>query len=585
MKSNVTNWPRIFLITSLLVVWCGLSNSAWTAPVRQPSLTVSKSTTTPLSSTQSIIQRIRERDKVIVAVHYDFEPFGALDETGQLMGFEVDLVQAMADEWGVEVEFVPVASVTAVPKLVAGEVDLVAAALVHTKEGEEQIEFSQTYFSDGQTLLVSAESGIGGIEQLDGATVAAVRGSIFMERIEDYAQANGVTVKVLPFLEYSTALAALKAGQVDALTANRAALSHFARDDAKLLVVGKPLTQDPYALGLPSGDTDFMNLVNFTLQELKEAGMYDEIYEKWFGTEAIPYPIEVLSGQWPYTFAQLAPSQAQPERSQVDELLANRRFVAAVKYDFPPFGFLDDSGELVGFDVDLVREVARRWLADKNRVELVPVSSSNQMAKLVAGEVDLVAAGMTQTKERYESIGFSQSYFVDQQSLLVRTESDIGGLADLDGKTVAAIQGSTSMDNIQTKASQLSITLQILPFLEYSSALEALKAGQVDALTTDNRALLYIAEQNSGLKVVDAPFSAQPYALGIPQHDERFRELVNFTLQEMKQDGSYDAIYCKWFGASPAYEIEIWPGEPIDAKIRERVGADVPLKADRDCLN
>lgn len=306
MKNQVINWPRILLIISLLVVWCSLSKSALATAVTSPSITSAKPKSMGhLASDKSVMQRIRERGKVIAGVHYDFEPFGFLDERGQLVGFEVALVQAMADEWGVEVEFVPVASVTAVPKLLAGEVDLVAAALVHTKEREEQIEFSQTYFSDGQSLLVKGESGIERLEQLDGATVAAVRGSIFIERIEAYAQDNGVTVKVLPFLEYSTALAALKAGQVDALTANQAALSRLARDDAELLLLGESFTEDAYGFGLPSGDAHFMNFVNSTLQKLKEAGTYDEIYEKWFAAEGIAYPIELLPGESPYTFAEL----------------------------------------------------------------------------------------------------------------------------------------------------------------------------------------------------------------------------------------------------------------------------------------
>lgn len=184
-----------------------------------------------------------------------------------------------------------------------------------------------------------------------------------------------------------------------------------------------------------------------------------------------------------------------------------------------------------------------------------------RIPKLAAGEVDIVAASMTHKQERDEEIDFSQTYFLDGQSLLVREDSEIKELKDLDGKTVTAIQGSTSIDNIQAKANELGITIDVVPLLEYPPAVEALKSGSVDVLTTDSVALSQLAKENPGLKVVGGRFTSEPYGIGVPNYDDRFRDLVNFTLQQMKVDGTYDRLYEKWFGEDEPYALEIWPGE------------------------
>ena len=269
-------------------------------------------------------------------------------------------------------------------------------------------------------------------------------------------------------------------------------------------------------------------------------------------------------GAWPHTFDDSPTTLDSPVQSKVAEIQRDRGFVAGVKYDFKPFGFLNDDGELVGFDIDIMREFARRWHGDENAVEFVPVTSANRIDKLVAGEVDIVAASMTHKQERDELIDFSQTYFLDGQSLLVRADAGITDVADLDGKVVAAIQGSTSIDNIRQKADEEGISIDVLPFQEYPQALEALKAGQVDTLTTDSVALSQFALEDRRLQVVGGRFTSEPYGLGVPNYDDRFQDLVNFTLQEMKLDGTYDRLYgqlvWRWHALQP--RSLAWPELP-----------------------
>lgn len=528
-----------------------------------PITSTSPTTSTTSPSAVSVIQRIRDRGNVMRAgVKYDFPPFGSVQANGQPVGFDVALIQAMADEWGVKVEFVQVSSADRIPKLAAGEVDIVAASMTHNKPRDETIDFSQTYFLDGQSLLVRKDSGISGVADLDGKTVAAVEGSTSLLNIQAEADAAGIDIEIFPFKEYPPTIEVLKAGVVDALTTDSIALLGYAKENPELVVVGGLFTSEPYGIGVPAGDSYFNNLVNFTLQNLKQSGIYDELYLKWFGAEAEPFAIELLPGEWPYSFADSPVTLDKSVRSVVDKLLEDGTFVAGVKYDFPPFGSLNENGEPVGFDIDIMQEFAKRWLGDADAVQLVQVTSNNRIPKLAAGEVDILAASMTHRQDRDEEIDFSQTYFLDGQSLLVHIDSALEAVADLDGKIVAAIEGSSSIVNIQAEAEALGIDIEIAQFQEYPPAIEALKAGIVDALTTDSVALLRFANENpQELKVTGGRFTEEPYGLGIPNYDDRFRDLVNFTLQEMKLDGTYDRLYAKWFGEDQPFAVELWPGE------------------------
>lgn len=513
------------------------------------------------AATESTIERIRARNNILVAgVRTDLPPFGYLDSNGQVTGFDVDLIQALAGQWGITVEFVELNALDQVQKLVLQEVDVVASALQHTKDREAEIDFSQTYFVDGQAFMVRSDSGIRDLSGLNNQNVGALQDSVAIDQFQAYADANGIQATIVAFPSYEGALEALTSGQVAAIAANFVALSQL-KPDTGFTIIDQILEPEPYGLGLASGDSYFNNLVNFTLQGIKQKGIYDALFQKWFGSDVTPYEVNVLPGIWPYTLSESPTQMDKPVRSKVEEIQARGKLVAGVPFDLKPFGYLDATGQIGGFDVDLMREFAKRWLGDADSIEFVPVTAANRIDILVAGQIDIVAAAMTHRRDRDELIDFSQTYFEDGQSLMVRQDSGIQNLRDLNGKVIAAIQGSGAIENMQSAANQLGISFDILPFQEHPQALEALKAGQVDALTTVVGALTHFAQDNPGLEVVGGRFTSEPYGLGVPNYDERFQDLVNFTLQEMALDGTYDRLYQKWFGANTPFALEVWPGD------------------------
>jgi aspartate/glutamate/glutamine transport system substrate-binding protein len=271
------------------------------------------------------------------------------------------------------------------------------------------------------------------------------------------------------------------------------------------------------------------------------------------------------------------PAASPGAASGVDAIVARGRLVAVVENDFPPFSFEEDGGR-AGFDVDMMREFARRWLGESDAVTFVPVTSDQRIATLREGEADLIAAALTRTAAREELIDFSQTYFKDGQRILVAEDADIAGPCDLAGKKVAVIAATTSLDNIKAEAAACGFDIEagLAVFEQPDQAVAALLAGEVEAFTSDGIALERLAE-GQPLKVVGNHFSEEPYGFGITKGDERLRRLVDLTLQEMDKDGTYAAIYQKWFGGelSP-YPLEAAASLDGDEKLLALATTDLP---------
>jgi ABC-type amino acid transport substrate-binding protein len=243
---------------------------------------------------------------------------------------------------------------------------------------------------------------------------------------------------------------------------------------------------------------------------------------------------------------------AQAPQGTLGKIKERGKLLAGVKLDTPPFGFLSDKNEPVGFDIDLVRKIGERIGVP---VELVKVTSPTRIPLLVSGNVDLVAASMTHTRERDKAIDFSITYYTGGQSLLVPQASPIGSVKDLGGKQVAVQQGTTLEKNIAAAAP----AAKVVAFRDYTAAWLALAQGRVDALTGSLHVLQGFRKDNPNFKIVGELFSVEPFGIGVRQGDSDLRDEVNFAIQDLWTSGEYATLYRKWFGSDPTTPIEVWP--------------------------
>jgi aspartate/glutamate/glutamine transport system substrate-binding protein len=236
-------------------------------------------------------------------------------------------------------------------------------------------------------------------------------------------------------------------------------------------------------------------------------------------------------------------------KNTLEKIKERDKLIVGVKYDLNLFGLKDpNTGNVEGFDIDIAKGLAKKILGDENKIELKEVTSKTRIPMLNNGEIDCIIATMTITEERKKEVDFSDVYFMAGQSLLVKKDSKINGIKDIKkGVKVLTAKGSTSAQNIREKAPEATV----LEFENYAEAFTALKAGQGDALTTDNALLWGMAKQDPNFRVVDETFTEEPYGIAVRKGDKEFLDVINEYLKEIKENGEYDKIYEKWIGEKP----------------------------------
>jgi ABC-type amino acid transport substrate-binding protein len=230
-------------------------------------------------------------------------------------------------------------------------------------------------------------------------------------------------------------------------------------------------------------------------------------------------------------------------QSTLETVKKRGKLIAGVKTDFPPFGYVDASGKNLGFDVDVAHLFAKALFKDDNQVELVAVTSGNRIPFLQSGKIDIIIATVTVTDERKQVVEFSDPYFLSGSLLLVPKASAVKGLDDLAGKTVAVVQGAIQdkdVEQLQPKANRIK-------FGKVSEAVLALKGGRADAYAHDDVLVLTLVKENADLKAVGKPFMPRPYGIAVRKGDTDFIKWVNAELGKMKQDGTYDRLWKKYF--------------------------------------
>ncbi|NLW23254.1 MAG: amino acid ABC transporter substrate-binding protein [Tissierellia bacterium] len=218
---------------------------------------------------------------------------------------------------------------------------------------------------------------------------------------------------------------------------------------------------------------------------------------------------------------------------------------------FAPMGFRDNDGNLVGFDIDLAREVFKRIGFE---VKFQPIDWSMKETELNSGNIDLIWNGYSITEERMKKVNFTEPYLKNRQIIITLADSDINSKADLKDKKVAVQNGSSTLDAIY-KEPDIVETFQggePVLFDTNHEALMDLEAGRVDAVVSDEvLARYYISQKNpDDYKILDEDFGEEEYGIGVRKSDKELLDLLNSTLDEMRKDGSYEAIYEKWFGES-----------------------------------
>jgi len=255
--------------------------------------------------------------------------------------------------------------------------------------------------------------------------------------------------------------------------------------------------------------------------------------------------------------------EATETASTYDQVMEAGTVRIGTRNDNPPMSFINDSGDWVGFDVDLANAIAEKLGVEP---ELVVVDGTTRISFLQDGEVDMSVASMNHTRDREDAIDFSITYFWDNQSFLIR-KGTYGSIEEIMGQTVAANAGSSAIPSWQEYSAAMGGTApDIVEFDDKQAAMQALRDGAVEGYTEDNITMLSLADGDPNLELLPGGHNPVQFGIGLPNDDSLWRDQVNYALQELWKDGTYQEIYDRWFVGPDRMldlplggEMEIWP--------------------------
>jgi ABC-type amino acid transport substrate-binding protein len=210
---------------------------------------------------------------------------------------------------------------------------------------------------------------------------------------------------------------------------------------------------------------------------------------------------------------------------------------------YPPFE-QGKAGNYTGFDIELMEAIGEKI---GRTPEFQDTSFETIFRDVAQGKFEAVISAATITPEREKAVAFSDPYYLSEQAILVQEGSEIKGLADLEGKIVGAQQGTTGLELGKEKAN----ASELRPYPEGPDAVNALKAGTVEAVIIDAPVAQNAVEKAGGIEIAEKVPTEESYGIALAKDNTELLEEINQGLKEVEEDGTYMTLYEKWFHLEP----------------------------------
>ena len=234
-------------------------------------------------------------------------------------------------------------------------------------------------------------------------------------------------------------------------------------------------------------------------------------------------------------------SKAEEAPAAELETVQKGKLVMVTNAEFPPYEFHDQNA-IVGIDVEIAGAIAEQLGLE---LEIEDIAFDSIIPEIVSGKADIGAAGMTVTEDRKQNVDFSDTYAHATQVIIVKEDSEIKGVADLEGKIMGVQQGTTGDIYVSGDYGDAAVER----YAKGMEAVQALAQGKVDAVVIDGEPAKQYIKEVAGLKIIDESYTDEDYAIAIKKGNTAMVEAVNKALAELKSEGRLDEIVAKYIQA------------------------------------
>ncbi len=478
---------------------------------------------------------VEDDNTFIVGFDAEFPPYGYKDDNGEYVGFDLDLAQEVCDRNGWTLKKQPIEWNSKDMELNSGSISCIWNGF--TMNGrEDDYTWTKPYVDNSQVVVVRKDSGITQLSDLSGKVVAVQADSSALAALtgEDASEENKTLCATFKDLQqvgdYNSAFMNLESGAVNAICMDIGVANYEieSRGD-KFMMLEDRLSSEEYGIGFKKGNTELRDKVQATLLDMLADGTFDEIAEKWGLEESV---------------CLTADDEVQEETAADDNT-----FVVGFDAEFPPYGYKNDDGEYVGFDLDLAQEVCDRngWILKKQ-----PIEWNSKDMELNSGSISCIWNGFTMNG-REDAYTWTTPYVDNSQVVVVRKDSGITQLSDLSGKVVAVQADSSALAALTGEdASEENLALaetfkDLQQVGDYNSAFMNLESGAVNAICMDIGVANYeIASRGDKFVMLEDRLSSEEYGIGFKLGNTELRDKVQATLLDMLADGTFEEIAEKW---------------------------------------
>ena len=236
----------------------------------------------------------------------------------------------------------------------------------------------------------------------------------------------------------------------------------------------------------------------------------------------------------------------------LDRIRASGTITLAYRESAAPFSFADRDGRIRGYSAEICAAVAdaiqKALKLPSLKIVWQPVNANNRLDAVISGRADAECGTTTISLSRMEKVDFSLPIFVDGGSVLVRTSAKIGKLADLRGRKVGVIPGTTTERALVAALNVEQAQSTLVPVNDAGEAVAMLHAGKIDGYASDRIVLAELRRQGAArdLAILPSDFSYEPYGIVVPRGDPDFRLAVNRALVDLYKSGGIDPIFQRW---------------------------------------